>query len=207
MASAKNRSGTVDYLMRHIAVLGVAVLPTLVFAQSDDLSQSEYRVTLIPENGEGISGEFIELQGGLFIIDSPVGIVMVPQDDVSCIGVACPEGTKLERTGNEVKLSSLDGSVELRGDLLSVTEDQYVLASDFGEIRVDIGKVICEGESCPTLNVAPVFGGEVTIFNDSVRITGILREVKEDLYVIEHETFGLINVGQEGMTCEGDGCP
>ncbi len=51
----------------------------------------------------------------------------------------------------QVTLRSLDGSVAMRGELLSFDGDFYILEVMLGQLEVAVDEVICEGEACPEL--------------------------------------------------------
>ncbi|WP_189411525.1 phosphate ABC transporter substrate-binding/OmpA family protein [Neogemmobacter tilapiae] len=54
----------------------------------------------------------------------------------------------------DITLTSLDGSVRLTGELISVSEDNYVLRGEFGEVQVPTAKMRCEGAACPPMTAA-----------------------------------------------------
>ena len=68
--------------------------------------------------------------------------------------------------GQDVTLSSRDGSVEISGDLLGFDGEFYRVETIYGELTVDGSGVICAGPGCPDLEafVARVtFSGSPTI--------------------------------------------
>lgn len=64
-----------------------------------------------------------------------------------------------------VTLSSFDGSITLRGDLVEFDGQSYRIATALGEISVDAFQVTCEGEACPSrvLSSEFVIAGSDTI--------------------------------------------
>ncbi len=55
---------------------------------------------------------------------------------------------------NQVKLTSLDGAVDLEGIFLGFENETYIIQTDIGELRVSARRVHCEGAACPKLNDA-----------------------------------------------------
>lgn len=51
----------------------------------------------------------------------------------------------------DVTLTSLDGAVEITGELLGFDGEFYRVGTDFGELTVDAGGVRCDGPGCPNL--------------------------------------------------------
>jgi len=50
-----------------------------------------------------------------------------------------------------ITLNSLDGSMSITGELLEYTNDNYVVASQIGDLTVAADQVECVGEACPRL--------------------------------------------------------
>ncbi|MEM9247705.1 MAG: phosphate ABC transporter substrate-binding/OmpA family protein [Pseudomonadota bacterium] len=55
---------------------------------------------------------------------------------------------------NEVTLKSADGTVNLTGDFIEFVDDNYVIATPLGELRISAQRVRCEGAACPTFETA-----------------------------------------------------
>jgi len=51
----------------------------------------------------------------------------------------------------EVTITTIDGSIELKGDLLGYDEEVYELRTALGLMRINISMVTCEGEFCPVI--------------------------------------------------------
>jgi len=67
---------------------------------------------------------------------------------------------------DEVVLKSADGSVNVVGELVDFVDDNYVIRTTLGELRISAARVRCEGEACPKFDttVADVmFTGSDTI--------------------------------------------
>ncbi len=54
----------------------------------------------------------------------------------------------------EVSLKSADGTVNLVGEFVDYRDDNYVLRTALGELRISAARVRCEGASCPTIETA-----------------------------------------------------
>ncbi|MEL6582543.1 MAG: phosphate ABC transporter substrate-binding/OmpA family protein [Pseudomonadota bacterium] len=53
-------------------------------------------------------------------------------------------------TAQTITLSSFDGSITLRGELVEFDGQSYRISTALGEISVDAFQVTCEGEACPS---------------------------------------------------------
>lgn len=60
-------------------------------------------------------------------------------------------GSASTLTAQDVTLSSLDGAVEITGDLLGFDGQFYRVDTQFGELTVDGSGVTCDGPGCPNL--------------------------------------------------------
>jgi len=60
-------------------------------------------------------------------------------------------GSASTLTAQDVTLSSLDGAVEINGDLLGFDGQFYRVDTQFGELTVDGSGVTCDGPGCPNL--------------------------------------------------------
>ena len=49
----------------------------------------------------------------------------------------------------EVTLTSIDGSINIAGNLIEFVDDHYIIGTALGQLRVEAGRVQCEGEACP----------------------------------------------------------
>lgn len=54
----------------------------------------------------------------------------------------------------KVTLKSSDGTVNLEGDLVSFSEDNYIIRTDLGDLRIAANRVFCEGPGCPDVQTA-----------------------------------------------------
>lgn len=168
-------------------------------------AQAANTVTLKTDGGEDVTGELVEFSNNLFRIQARVGLIAIPADGVTCIGAACPEGTRLETTGPVITLTARDGSATVSGNLIEISNGQYVLATDIGEMRIDQSMVDCEGSACVETQTAP--GGNVVLTGGGATIEGILVEDLEDSFLVDVANLGVVRVRKDTFTCTGAGCP
>ncbi len=200
--------GPVRKARKCAAVATTMIAATLVInIASMGFAQSADTVTLRFAGNKSVTGELVEFSDNKFQLISSVGTITVPNEGVDCVGARCPEGTRLETSGDQLVLTSKDGSVTLTGDLIEIAENQYVLATDVGEVRVDINLVNCEGTSCITIVSEPEFGGPVVLTDGTTPISGNLVENLVDAYVVEVPNLGLLRISKDSYTCSGEGCP
>ncbi|MEL6521301.1 MAG: phosphate ABC transporter substrate-binding/OmpA family protein [Pseudomonadota bacterium] len=62
-----------------------------------------------------------------------------------CVGAISPSLTD----AGEVRLTSADGTLRLKGDLIDFVDDSYIIQTAIGEMRVAANWVRCEGIDCP----------------------------------------------------------
>ena len=65
----------------------------------------------------------------------------------------------LPANAQAVTLTSLEGGVVLRGEIIDLSDTHYTIETAMGPVRAEIGLVTCEGEDCPSLKppMAEVF--------------------------------------------------
>lgn len=170
------------------------------------VAQSPNTVTIKYDDGDGITGVLIEATDDSVRIDTLMGAVTIPFQGVSCIGVVCPDAIRLEVATAPVVLSTKDGTATLAGDLIGIEDGQYILATDLGELLIDTDQVRCEGEACPVVETAPVFGGQVVLTTGTTSIEGVLSGLEDDAYIVEVELLGALRVTRDA-SCAGEGCP
>lgn len=109
----------------------------------------------------------------------------------------------------QTTLTSLDGKVNLTGELISYDGSNYRIKTDVGDLIVRKEFVMCAGENCPE-GQGPAVGDADSVLllaNDgSARIPGKLISVNDTEFVIE-SAHGVLTVRQEFVTCEGNGWP
>lgn len=186
---------------------GLVLLSALIAFAGPGIAQTANTVTLKYDDGDGITGELIEATDDVAKLKTAIGLITVPLDGVFCIGLACPESKRFVSTLPPLVLTALDGSVAVSGNLLEVADGQYVIATDLGELRIDVDKVRCEGEGCPAQADEPQTGGDVVLTSGATSIEGKLVGFEETAYIIEVATMGTIRVNSELFTCSGASCP
>ena len=69
----------------------------------------------------------------------------------SATGVAAASGLMLSTAAmaGEVNLKSADGTVNLTGEFVEFKDDNYVIKTALGDLRISASRVSCLGESCP----------------------------------------------------------
>lgn len=169
-------------------------------------AQSTNTITIKFDDGEGITGELVEVTETGLRLSTLMGIVTIPLDGVSCLGEACPSTVRVIPDGPNVVLTARDGSIELTGELLGVEAGQYVLATNIGEFRIDVAETTCTGTACPRVDTRPTFGGKVILANGPTTIEGVLTGLTDDVYVVQVDVLGTLQVPRN-FTCSGDGCP
>lgn len=200
---------SVSSVQRSIKLLWVAVI--LAFVPSFSIAQEQNNITLRVEVGgtvaETISGELLSFEDGKFTVNSALGPLVIPSDGVSCVGDACPESTRLKITSGQMILTARDGSFTITGRLIEVVDDQYVVATSVGEMRVKTALVDCRGDGCDQVKPKAEFGGQVVLSNGATTLRGTLLGIVDGSYLLEEEALGTIRVKTERFKCVGAGCP
>jgi phosphate transport system substrate-binding protein len=55
---------------------------------------------------------------------------------------------------DEIALKSADGTVNLVGEFVEFKDDNYVIRTGLGDLRISASRVRCEGEACPSFDTA-----------------------------------------------------
>lgn len=184
--------------MRRLTI-GLMMLATSGFAQDTN------QVTLKYDDGSGVSGELLEYKDDMFRLQASVGLIAIPAQDVSCIGAACPPGTTLEVPPAPVTLVSHDGKISLSGNVIEFVNNEYVLATDIGEIRISADLTSCTGAGCVTPSEPP--SREVVLTNGSATIEGLYVGLENGTYIIEVDALGKMRVDASSFECTGAACP
>jgi len=71
--------------------LSVVVAAAMALTASTGGAQTQETVTIKFDDGDGMTGEFVEFSNGLFKIKTVIRQVTIPAEGVFCIGSACPE--------------------------------------------------------------------------------------------------------------------
>ncbi len=191
-----------------ISSLGRMAFAALLITLSGSLASAQpaNTVTIKYDDGDGITGELLEASDVSLRLDTIMGAVTIPFDGISCIGAACPDSIRFKEVEAPVVLTALDGSAQMAGNLIGIEDNQYVVASEIGEIRIDMEKAICEGAGCPDQPGAIAFGGAVVLVHGTTNVEGTLIGLEEDAYLIDTEFLGKVRVTREAI-CKGEGCP
>ncbi len=90
----------------------------------------------------------------------------------SVAGVALASGLLISNAAiaGEVALKSTDGTLDLVGELVSFKDDIYTIRTSLGDLSISASQVRCEGESCPTFDVA----ADVTITGSDAIGLGVM---------------------------------
>lgn len=126
-----------------VLAIGLGVFSTVAVSETKDM------ITLFYAGEDGISGEILDYDGKVFRIASTMGKLTIPAEDLSCIGTACPDEFRLQPTLPRVVLFTPDRKNNIEGNLIEVTNTDYVLATDLGNLQIPVNSVVCEGEGCP----------------------------------------------------------
>ena len=191
-------------------ILGTIAATFLALAPQGAAAQDPNTVTLrFAGDQESLSGPLIKFEDDKFLIDSKIGMVAIPASAAVCIGDACPEGTRLVLEESGVTLTSLDGTVMINGDLIEVDGDEYVLATAFGEQRIQTAMVTCEGVGCVEVTAARLDADstEVILSDGEVTLTGELIGTDDGFYIIDEAVMGELRVSAAKFTCVGPKCP
>jgi len=57
-------------------------------------------------------------------------------------------------SAGEVNLKSADGTVNLVGEFIEFADDNYVIRTALGDLRISASRVRCEGADCPVFETA-----------------------------------------------------
>lgn len=66
------------------------------------------------------------------------------------VGVTAPTAA----LSAEVTLKSADGTVNLVGEFVDFADDNYIIRTALGDLRISASRVRCEGEACPEIETA-----------------------------------------------------
>lgn len=190
---------------RTIVAIGLAAFSALF--STDALAQSDKTITLFYEGEDGITGELLDYDGSVFKLASSIGRITVPAVDLTCIGDACPEELRLQPTLPAVTLTTLDRSTVIEGSLIDITDTEYLVATGFGEARIEIDKVSCEGEGCPSDTGQLSQDATVVLTNGAYTLSGTLVGHDSTVYILRSEALGTIRLNREEFACEGSICP
>jgi len=88
---------------------------------SGQQEQAPKLIELTYDDGSGVVGELVDFADGKYRLKTSVGVITVPDEGVLCNGAACPKkDLPPAAPGKAIKLTSLDGTTVLSGELLEV---------------------------------------------------------------------------------------
>ncbi|WP_411892840.1 phosphate ABC transporter substrate-binding/OmpA family protein [Yoonia sp. SDW83-1] len=129
----------------HLA-LAIALLATSPASAETILTAIDGTVT--------IKGELRGIDETAYRIMTPSGELVVRREFVTCSGDGCPQLETDEAVDDgEVTLTSQDGRVKIDGRLVDVTNTSYIIDTPGGRLTVRREFTICEGASCPSINI------------------------------------------------------
>ncbi len=79
-------------------------------------------------------------------------IAPLKQNLVSAVALGVALLGPLAAHSAEVTLKSADGTVNLVGDFVEFTDNNYVIRTGLGDLRISASRVRCEGAACPDFN-------------------------------------------------------
>ena len=192
---------------RRLALRSCMVVAALFGFAAPTFAQVSSTVTLKYDAGEGLTGELVEVNDQVVVLRNSIGLVTVPVEGVTCVGQACPDFMRFVSSAPMLTFSTRDGSVAVQGQLVEISNNQYVIATKLGELRFNVDDAICTGEGCPLNLTEPQFGGDVVLANGGTAIEGQLLGMEGTSYIIEVVDIGPIRVDATLFDCSGDGCP
>ena len=98
---------------------------------------------------------------------------------------------------DEVTLKSADGTVNLVGEFIDFADDNYVIRTGLGDLRIAASRVRCEGDACPTFETASadvqIAGSDtVGLGMMPLLISGYASHLNAEASVVATETEGQI---------------
>ncbi|MDA9865142.1 phosphate ABC transporter substrate-binding/OmpA family protein [bacterium] len=151
------------------ALVSGLVLSTAAFAGEVTLKSADGTINLV--------GEFIDFKDDNYFVRTKLGDLRISANRVSCIGESCPQfdatGAVITEDAvetpdavetaeapdtatsapdiptNSIALKSTDGTINLVGEFVAFNDDNYVIRTDLGDLRVSASRVRCEGAACP----------------------------------------------------------
>jgi len=101
-----------------------------------------------------IAGTVKAFDGDTYVIESLFGTLDISSDTVTCAGAGCPirqvntywsEGD----VGTEVDLASVDGTLNISGELVMFDGDVIRVRNSIGVLELPFDGMHCSGEGCP----------------------------------------------------------
>jgi len=76
----------------------------------------------------------------------------------------------------EVVLTTIDGSMRLRGQLIDFTDQTYTIDTSVGRLTLDTASVNCTGEACPDTDIEPQFS-EFSIVGPGMLASSLVADI------------------------------
>lgn len=103
------------------------------------------------------------------------GVTWLPRLRASFLSAAAScaimAGTSASAEDSQVLLLSSDGTINIKGDLISVSDGYYLIQTELGDLRVGFDRVICQGAACPATDVSEA---DVSIGGSDVLAEGLM---------------------------------
>lgn len=184
----------------------VAALFTLA---TSSFAQGTSDVTLSFADGQdNLSGRLVEFKDDKYFIETAVGLVAIPSDGVSCDGINCPNVQAAKPEDAKVIVKAKDGSFTFAGELTEIDDDTYVLDTVVGVQRIPVKLVDCEGQLCPEPSILKLsINRIVELTNGKITLKGELLAYENEIYTLNDQKMGKVQVGAIAFDCFGESCP
>ena len=151
-----------------------------------------------------VEGTLTKVDAQSFYLEGDFGLLVLDRDMLDCAGEGCP----IELSDDQIILTSPDGSLRLVGTLVELTDTDYVLATDSGELSVRRELVVCEGSACPNSQQTEEVDRSVvlTAVGGGFSLEGELLDFADNTYLLGTPN-GELFIRRELVTCEGEACP
>ncbi len=122
----------------------------------------------------------------------------------TCVALASGLMVSTAAIADQVTLKSADGTVNLVGDFVEFKDDNYVIRTALGDLRISASRVRCEGAACPQLDDVEV---DVAIAGSDTIGLGMMPLLMSGFAATLDADAELINTaaGQTVATLIGDG--
>ncbi|MEO9824544.1 MAG: hypothetical protein ABJF50_09040, partial [Paracoccaceae bacterium] len=158
MTPAKTEKNNIRQAFGRAPSKGLFALTFGVFAAvtaNPALSQESSFVRIeLPDNNVSVEGELIEVDDDSYFIKGELGTLKVAREGAICVGFGCPDGnddTETELAGRQVILKAIEGETQIKGELVDVDGQHYVVRNFLGEFRILKSDVECGGPACPNI--------------------------------------------------------
>ncbi len=116
---------------------------------------------------------------------------MLTRNTVSRVAITVAlAASPLHLNADEVTLTAIEGNVTITGELISATDEQYIVQTVAGQITLDHSAVTCAGDGCPTDAVAKVRlvgSGEIAEILLPVLAEGFANSVDAEVIALDED--------------------